>query len=100
MELFRGDSFVKRIKLNEYKLKAGDKFHIAVMRNAYSDKYLHEQIIEIQKETDEIVFEILPNKTSEFPIANLLLEIELTYSDGIVKTNQYSIEMKADGIRE
>ena len=98
MELLRGDSFVKQIKPKGYKLKPGDKIHIAVMKNAYSEEYLHEQVIEIQEETDGIIFEILPSETDNFPINKLLLDIVLTYGDGIVKTNQYSIEMKADGI--
>ena len=99
MELFRGDSFIKKISSN-YQFKSGDKIHIAVMKNAYSREYLHEQTIEIQNNTNEINFEILPSETDKFPIEKLLLEIELTTSGGIVKTNQYDLQVKADGIYE
>ena len=99
MELFRGDSFIKEITSN-YQFKAGDQLHIAVMKNAYSREYLHEQIIEIEKETNSIILEILPSETDKFPIEKLLLEIELTTTEGIVKTNQYDLEVKADGIYE
>lgn len=99
MELFRGDSFIKKIT-SSYQFRVGDTLHIAVMKNAYSRDYLHEQLIEIESNTNEINFEILPSETDNFPIEKLLLEIELTTIDGIVKTNQYDLEVKADGIYE
>lgn len=99
MNLFRGDTFFKKI-VSSYKFRVGDTLNIAVMRNAYSREYLHEQTINVQAETNEINFEILPSETDKFPIDDLLLEIELTTVDGIVKTNQYELEVKADGIYE
>lgn len=99
MELFRGDSFIKKIT-STYEFRIGDKLHIAVMKTAYSREYLHEQIITIQSNTNEINFEILPSETDKFPTRKLLLEIELTTIDGIVKTNQFEIEVKEDGIHE
>ena len=100
MELFRGDTFLKKIYSDEYTFKKGDKFHVAVMKNAYSEKYLHEQIITIETETNEFSLEILPCETDKFPIGELLLEIELTTTDGIVATNQYKLNVEADGIHE
>ena len=100
MELFRGDSFIKKIISEDYEFRLGDKIHIAVLKNAYSREYLHEQTIDVQSETNEINFEILPSETDKFPIEKLLLEIELTTTDGIVKTNQYDLQIKADGIYE
>ena len=99
MELFRGDTFLKKIVSN-YQFRVGDTLHIVVMRNAYSRNYLHEQKKVIQAETNEVEFEILPSETDKFPIEDLLLEIELTTVDGIVKTNQYKLEVKADGVYE
>ena len=99
MELFRGDTFFKKIVSN-YQFRVGDTLHIVVMRNAYSREYLHQQAKKIEAETNEINFEILPSETDKFPIEDLLLEIELTTVDGIVKTNQYKLEVKADGIYE
>ena len=100
MELFRGDTFFKTFETEDYKLRIGDKLHIVVMKNAYSKKYLFEKEIEIESETNEFDVEILPSETKEFPIGELLLEIELTTVDGIVQTNQYKIVIEADGINE
>lgn len=97
MELFRGDSFIKKVN-STYKFNVGDKLHIAVMKNAYSEKYLYEEVREIQKEENYFILEILPSETDKFPIQELLLEIELTTNNGIVKTNQYKINVKADGV--
>ena len=99
MELFRGDSFIKKITSN-YEFKNGDKLNIAVLKSAYRKDYLHKQSIEIKINTNEVNFEILPSETDKFPIGKLLLEIELTTNDGIVKTKQYDLEVKADGIYE
>ena len=99
MELFRGDSFYKQIA-STYQFRVGDELHIAVMENAYSKDYLYEEVIIVKEETNEIDFEIPTEKTSLFPIKRLLLEIELTTIDGIVQTNQYELNVKADGIRE
>ena len=97
IEFLRGDTFFRRFDAN-YTLKKGDKLHVAVMKNAYSNEYLHEQIIEIQSETNYFNLEILPGETSKFPIGKLLLEIELTTTDSIVQTNQYELNVKVDGI--
>ena len=100
MRLFRGDTFYKKITSNDYAFKVGDKLHIAVLENSYSNRYLHEQLIEVKSETEDVVLEILPDETSKFPVGILLLEIELTSTSGIVKTNQYELTIKADGIYE
>lgn len=99
MEFFRGDSFIRKIVSN-YEFKNGDRIHIAVMTDPYSRNYLHEEIKEIENATKEITFEILPSETDKFPVGNLLLEIEATTSDGLVKTEQYILKVKADGIYE
>lgn len=98
MELFRGDTFFQTFETEDYKLRVGDKLHIAVMRNAYSKKFLFEKEIEIKEESESFDVEILPSETKDFPIAELLLEIELTTVDGIVQTNQYKINVEVDGI--
>lgn len=100
MELFRGDSFVKEITSDDYEFEPGDIIVIAVMRSAYSKKYLHKEVIKIQEATNSVTFEIEPAKTSEFPIDDLLLEIEITTVTGIVQTEQYVLNVKADGIYE
>lgn len=100
MELFRGDSLIKKIISDDYEFRIGDKIHIAVLENAYSNRYLWENLVEIASENSEINFEISPDYTKKFPVARLLLEIELTTVDGIVQTNQYELNVKADGIYE
>ena len=99
MELFRGDTFLKQI-VSSYQFRVGDKFHIAIMKNAYSKDYLYEKTITVEIESNEFDLEIEPEATRELPTRKLLLEIELTTVDGIVATNQYEIEVKADGIYE
>lgn len=96
-ELIRGDTFLKEFE-SEYTFRVGDKLHIAVMNNAYSNSYLYENVLEIAEETNTFQVEILPEKTQEFPIQRLLFEIELTMVDGFVTTNQYWINVKVDGI--
>ena len=99
MEIFRGDTFLKKIVSN-YEFKIGDKLHIAILKSAYSKDYLYEKIIEIKEETNEVILEILPSDTSKLPNKELMLEVELTTIDGLVKTNQYQLNIKADGIYE
>jgi len=98
--IFRGDTFFRKIVSEHYKFKIGDKLHIAILKSAYSKEYIHEEMIEIKKETNEVILEIFPEITSTLPIRNLMLEIELTTIDGMVKTNQYGLEVEADGIYE
>lgn len=100
-EFLRGDTFYKKIRpTNKYKFQAGDKIHIAVMENIFSKNYLYEKEIEITEEKEFFELEILPSKTRNFPTSLLLLEIEVTYGNGIVKTNQYGLNVKGDGIYE
>lgn len=100
MKLFRGDTFLRKIVSNNYKLRRGDQFHIAIFKSVYSEKHLYETTIIVQEETDGIVLEIPASKTSELPPTTLILEIELTTVNGIVKTDQYELEIEADGIYE
>lgn len=99
MELFRGDTFLKQIA-STYQFEVGDELHIAVMENEYSRNYLYEHTIVVDTETNEIDLEIPSVKTRNFPIKRLLLEIELTTKSGVVQTNQYELNVKADGIYE
>ena len=98
--LFRGDTFLKALRPNDYKFQVNDKIHIAVMVNEYSKDYLFEEVIEIKQEQETIDIEIPASKTSTFEVGTLLLEVEITYGDGIVKTQQYELEVREDGIYE
>lgn len=100
MELFRGDTFFKEIYSQEYEFRVGDTLKVAIMKNAYSKNYLHKQVITINANTYKVDLEILPSETDKLPIGKLLLEIELTTVDSIVATNQYELNVKADGIYE
>ena len=97
-ELFRGDTFLKQFD-SDYTFRVGDKLHTAVMNNAYDNAYLFEKTIEFTEETNSFVLEMSPERTKTFPIQRLLLEIELTMRDGFVRTNQYTLNVKVDGIR-
>lgn len=98
MEMFRGDTFLKEIFSEDYEFKPNDQMHVAVLKSAYSDKFLYEKKIIIDKETNKVELEIPPKETSQFPTEKIILEIELTTKDGFVKTNQYELDVKADGI--
>lgn len=97
-EFFRGDTFLKTINFNNYTLEQGDKIHYAIMKNTYSNEYIYENTIEIDKELNSIDILIEPIETSKFPIGFLVLEIELTYGGDHVKTKQYKFEVSEDGI--
>ena len=99
--LFRGDTFLKTLRPNnDYKFQVGDKIHFAVMVDEYSKNYLFENIINVETETETVDILIPPEKSATFDVGNLLLEIEITYGDGIVKTQQYQLEIREDGIYE
>lgn len=97
-DIFRGDTFLKQFT-SDYTFRVGDTLHIAVMNNAYDNTYLFEKTIEFEEEASEFILEISPEKTKSFPIQRLLLEIELTMEDGFVRTNQYTLNVRVDGIR-
>ena len=99
MDLFRGDTFMKKI-VSVYQFRKGDKFRVAIMYNAYSKEKLYEEEFIVENEDDDIILEIAPEETAKFPIGELLLELEMTTVDGIVKTDQFMLNVKADGINE
>ena len=99
MEFFQGNTFFKKIVPDGFDLKIGDVFRFAMMRNEFTEHF-HDGEIKVESENQEIIIEIESEKTKTFPIGKALLEVELTTIDGIVKTNQYEIEVKAVGIRE
>lgn len=99
MEIFRGDSFYKTIKPKGYAFQTGDILKCAVMKSASSKNYIYEETITIENECESIDISINPSETAKFPTGILLFEIELTYGEN-VKTEQYKLEVKADGIHE
>ena len=68
------------------------------MKNPYSKEKVFEDTILIDSEKGSVDLIIPIEKTKEFPIGNLIFEIEVTCS-GIVKTYQEFLEVKADGIK-
>ena len=98
MERFRGDSFKKTLEIENYTFQPDDIVKFAIMKNPYSKEKIFENTILIVSEQDSIDLIIPIEKTKEFPIGNLIFEIEVTCS-GIVKTYQEFLEVKADGIK-
>lgn len=98
MERFRGDSFKKILEIENYTFQPDDIVKFAIMKNPYSKEKIFEDTILIDKEQNIIDLIIPIEKTKEFPIGNLIFEIEVTCS-GIVKTYQEHLEVKADGIK-
>lgn len=98
MVIFRGDSFKKILEIENYIFQPDDIVKFAIMENPYSEEKIFEEKILIDSEKDSVDLIIPIEKTKEFPIGNLIFEIEVTCS-GIVKTYQEFLEVKADGIK-
>lgn len=101
MEIFRGDTFYRELVPNQnYKFQKDDIIKVAVMVNTDSEKHLFDDTITVEEESEKVDILIPPEKTANFEIGDLILEIEVTYGGGIVKTQQYILEVKEDGIHE
>ena len=96
---FRGDTFYKQITAPGYTFQKDDILRVAILSDTVSGNKLYENEIVVDEEKDAIIVEISKTKMAELPLGILVLEFELTYS-GIVKTEQFELEIKADGIRE
>lgn len=96
-ETFRGDTIYKEISIEDYKFKNEDIIKVAVIDNLTSETLFDtENIFSEEKEAYELY--IYPEKTKKFPIRQLLLEIEVTLNKNFVKTFQYILDVKEDGI--
>lgn len=95
---FRGDTFYKKITAPGYTFQKGDILRVAILNDAVSCYKLYENEIIVDEEKDAIIIEISKTEMAKLPTGILILEFELTYS-GIVKTEQFELEIKADGIR-
>ena len=99
MELFRGDTFYKSVTAGDYIFQPDDILRVAIFNNTLDEIKLYENEIKVTEETTSILVEIPASKTKELKPGILVLELELTYS-GIVKTGQFELLVKADGIYE
>lgn len=98
IEMFRGDTLILTITPENYKFKTGDVLKYAVMDSVDSKNYLYNNEIKIENDSDNITITISTDDTKSFDIGDLLFEIELSYADEIIVTNQYQLVVKADGI--
>ena len=96
-ETFRGDTIDEEIGIEDYKFKSGDIIKVAVIDNMDS-KILYDDTKEFTEETESYQLYISPEKTREFPIRELLLEFEVTIDTDFVRTFQYILDVKEDGI--
>lgn len=97
MELFRGDTFYKSVTAGDYVFQPDDILRVAILNNTLDETKLYENEIKVMEEQTSILVEIPASKTKELKPGILVLELELTYS-GIVKTQQFELLVKADGI--
>lgn len=97
MELFRGDTFYKSVTAGDYIFQPDDILRVAILNNTIDNIKLYENEIKVTEQTTSILVEIPASKTKELKPGILVLELELTYS-GIVKTEQFELLVKADGI--
>lgn len=100
MELFRGDTFYKSVTAGDYIFQPDDILRVAIFNNTLDETKLYENEIKVNEETNSILVEIPASKTKELTPGILVLEFELTYGGGVVKTEQHELIVKADGIRE
>lgn len=96
-ETFRGDTIDEEISIEDYKFKSGDIIKVAVIDNMDSE-ILYDDTKEFTEEAESYQLYILPEKTKQFPIRELLLEIEVTIDTDFVRTFQYILDVKEDGI--
>ena len=99
MEIFRGDTFYKSVTAGDYIFQPDDILRVAILNNTIDNIKLYENEIKVTEETTSILVEIPASKTKELKPGFLVLELELTYT-GIVKTEQFELLVKADGIYE
>lgn len=99
MEIFRGDTFYKSVTAGDYIFQPDDILRVAILNNTIDNIKLYENEIKVTEETTSILVEIPASKTKELKPGILVLELELTYT-GIVKTEQFELLVKADGIYE
>lgn len=97
MELFRGDTFYKSVTAGDYIFQPDDILRVAILNNTLDETKLYENEIKVTEEQTSILVEIPASETKELKPGILVLELELTYS-GIVKTEQFELLVKADGI--
>lgn len=96
-ETFRGDTIYKEISIEDYKFQNDDIIKIAVIDNMDS-KTLFSDEKKFTEETESYELYIYPEDTKQFPIRELLLEIEVTILKDFVKTFQYMLLVEEDGI--
>lgn len=97
-ETFRGDTFSKKVSIEGYTLQPDDIIHVAILLSSMGG-IIYDSVEKIITETDNYVISIPATETEKLIPGVLTLEIELTYGDGFVKTQQYELIVKADGIR-
>ena len=97
MELYRGDTFFRILKISEA-IDPGSIVRFAIIKDLTYDSIIEKEIT-LHKKTDEVELELEPSETENLPIGIFIFEVEVTYS-GIVQTKQYEIKIKGDGIRD
>lgn len=98
MEVFRGDTFMKKFSPKGYTMQKDDVIRMAVLQSTISGSPIWDITIKIDEETPYVILEIPKSDMEKLPIGLFTLEIELTYGGGLVKTEQYEFDVKADGI--
>ena len=96
--IYRGDTFYKKLSTSGYVFQPDDVIHVAIMQTSMGG-ILYEKENKITEESTSFIIDIPASETAKLTPGILVLEIELTYGKGLVKTQQYEIVVKADGIR-
>lgn len=98
--MYRGDTFCKKILANNgYVFQPNDVLRVAILTDTVTGNKIWDDEIKVETETDSIILEIPKEKTAKIEPGMWILEFELTYG-GVVKTQQFGLVVKADGIHE
>lgn len=96
-EIFQGNTFYKKLTIPGYTFNKDDVIHIAVLQTTLGGILWEDKHTFIES-TDSYIIDIPANETEKLSPGVLILEIELTYGNGLVKTNQYELVIKAAGL--
>ena len=98
MEIFRGDTFYKKFSPNGYVMQNGDIIRLAILESTLAEEPIYKKEITITEQRENVILEIPKSDMEKLPTGMLVLEIELTYGGGLVRTQQYELDVKVDGI--
>ena len=84
-EMTRGDSETIGVKLKNYELKAGDTVYLTVRKRPKSEDVVFQKVV-TEFDNGRGAINIEPEDTSDQPWGVYYYDIEIRFSNGVVKT--------------